>query len=136
MKLLDTTFLIHYYFDTPGATRYKEDHDYEFRTLSINVKEFLVAHTLEKDSPMMMSDFQQEFGFLQIEPYRKQFSFEAAQIEANLRNNGEYKYKCEEDSSFPADILIGGAARDLQSDIVTRNIGDYDIMPSVSVDQY
>jgi predicted nucleic acid-binding protein len=132
MKLADTTFLIHWYGDVERAKEYKSDNNSKkFITTSLNIKEFMVGNIVAGQGPeLTMHQIESEFDWLEIKPYIGPFGFEAAEIEAQLRNQGDY----EED--LVGDILIGGAARDLQADVVTRNTDDFRMMPGVSVDRY
>lgn len=132
MKLLDTTFLIHYYADRDDATEYRNRNDTEtFVTTGVNVKEFVVGHIVAGDGPeLTFHQLQQEFDWVRFEPYIAPFGFEAAAVEAQLRNRDEYEPR------LAGDILIGGAARELQAEVVTQNVDDFNLMPGVDSESY
>lgn len=132
MKLVDTTFLIHHYTGRDDAVDYKEENSSEtFLTTGVNIKEFMIGHIRADYGPeLTMYQIQDEFGWLRIEPFIGAFGFEAAEIEAQLRNSDQYKPR------LAGDILIGGAARELGADVVTKNVSDFEPMPGVSVDEY
>jgi len=132
MKLLDTCFLIRYNYGDDDAEEYRESHPSEtFITTSINVKEFIVGITEAGDgSGLVMWEIKDQFDWIRFETYRDTFGFEAAQIETQLRANGDFEER------LMGDILIGGAARDLQAEIVTENSSDFNMMNGVDYDSY
>lgn len=132
MKLLDTTFLIHYYADREDAVEYWEQNSSEtFVTTGVNIKEFVVGH-IQADIGYELTyhQLQQEFDRVRFHPYIAPFGFEAAAIEAQLRSRGEYEPR------LAGDILIGGAARELQAEVVTQNLDDFNMMPGVDPESY
>lgn len=132
MKLADTTFLIHQYRGRDDAVDYLEENSSEtFVTTGVNIKEFMIGHIRAGYGPeLTMYQIQDEFDWLRIEPYIGAFGFEAAEVEAQLRNSGQYE------PELAGDILIAGAARELRADVVTRNVSDFELMSGVSVDEY
>jgi predicted nucleic acid-binding protein len=97
----------------------------------VNIKEFMIGHIQAGCGPKLtMFQIRDEFDWLRIEPYIGPFGFEAAEVEAQLRNSGDYR------PDLAGDILIAGAARELRADVVTKNESDFDMMPGVNVDKY
>ncbi|MFB6284540.1 MAG: PIN domain-containing protein [Halobacteria archaeon] len=123
MKLLDTTFLVDYYRGKRSVEYYLESSENEdLITSTINLKEILVGVELLDGSP---EETIQDFGWLQIVNYSLDHAREAAKIESELRKDDVHQNKI---NTLMGDILIAGAAQNMDAEVVTRNVEDFELL--------
>jgi hypothetical protein len=133
MKLLDTTFLIHYWAGREAVAEYLEAHeDEDFITTTLNVKEIAVGRELQgKLDPF---EIRSKFGWLEVVPFRMEHSFIAGRMEAELRRDGQLNQ--DKINSLAADTLIAAVARERDASVVTRNTEDFELFDGVGVEAY
>lgn len=131
MKFLDTTFLVDHQNGESRVEDYLANHEDEtLVTSTINLKEIAVGRFILQSPPPSQQDVRNDFGWLQIEPYGLSHGLEAAEIEAELRETGEYQERS------ATDILIAGVAKDLSAAVVTDNTKDFDKFEGVETEPY
>lgn len=133
MKLLDTTFLIHYWAGREDARDYLEQHEEsEFTTTTLNVKELAVGRELqgELDRHELLSTF----DWVRIIPFQTEHAFIAGQLEATLHRDETVNQ--DKINSLTGDALIGAVATELGAPVVTKNSADFDSLDGVSVETY
>lgn len=133
-KLLDTTFLIHYWAGTPAVEDYLDEHEQttEFVTTPINLKEIVVGRTLQgKFDP---TEIHSTFEWVEIIPFEAEHAFHAGALEADLRSNDEHNQ--DKLNSLTADLLIAAVAKALDIPVVTRNTDDFELFDGVDVEAY
>lgn len=129
MKFFDSTFLVDYLRGESAVGTYLEANaDEEFVTSTINFKEVAVGE-LTVDDPTRR-EVLSDFGWLRVESFGPRHAYAAAEIEATLRESGRY------DSSLAGDVLVGGAAKALDTPVVTRNVADFERFDGVDVERY
>ncbi|QPV64943.1 PIN domain-containing protein [Halosimplex litoreum] len=134
MKLLDTTFLAHYYRGDDRVESFLEAHDDEedLVTSAINVEEIAVGvHTVE-DDPSLESVLA-DLGWLTILPFKPEDAFAAARIEAAL--HADETVAQDRINALAGDVLIAGVAENRDATIVTENVDDFEAL-GVSVEAY
>lgn len=133
MKLLDTTFLIDYLGGDPAAETYLSAHeDTEFITTTINLKEIAVGYALQEQ--LDPQELQPTFAWLDIIPFQPQHAIIAGEMEAALHareNPNQAKL-----NALAADTLIAAVAKASGAAVVTRNVDDFELFDSVSVESY
>lgn len=131
MKFLDTTFLIDHQNGEPRAGSYLDGHESEtFVTSTINIKEIAVGRIIVQTPSPSQQDLRNDFDWLHIEPFSLSHTLEAAGIEADLREAGDYR------RDLASDILIGGVAKALNAPVVTQNTSDFALFSGVSTETY
>ncbi|AUX10629.1 PilT protein domain protein [Halalkaliarchaeum desulfuricum] len=133
MKLLDTTFLIHYWAGRETVEGYLETHEEdEFVTTTLNIKELAVGRAMqEKLDPV---EVQTVFGWTTIIPFRQEHAFIAGELEAQLHQNERINQ--DKINSLAADLLIAAVAKETGATVVTQNTEDFQLFDGVSVDVY
>jgi hypothetical protein len=132
-KLLDTTFLIHYWGGRPAAERYLDAHeDAEFCTTAVNLKEIAVGRELQ--SAFDREEILTTFGWLSVVPFAAEDAFAAGQLEAGLRRREEPNQ--DRINALAVDLLVAGVAKRLNAPIVTRNTDDFETFDGVNVESY
>lgn len=133
-KLLDTTFLIHYWAGRGDARAYLEEHedDSEFFTTSINLKEIAVGRTLQ--GQLDREEILSTFGWLTITPFTVDHAFAAGELEAALRNRTELNQ--DKINALAGDLLIAAVAKQAGASVVTANADDFELFDGVTVDTY
>ncbi|WP_123535163.1 type II toxin-antitoxin system VapC family toxin [Halosimplex salinum] len=128
MKLLDTTFLAHYYRGDPRVESFlsaHEDGDEDLFTSTINVEEIAVGvHTVE-DDPSLES-LLADLGWLRVTPFEDEDAFAAAAIEAELLDDdgvGQDRI-----NALAGDVLIAGVADRRDATVVTENVDDFEAL--------
>jgi len=131
MKLLDTTFLVDHQRGDEDVAEFleRQDSNEKLVTSSINLKEIAVGKMMVEEPTPRFDDVLADFGWLTVEPFDETQALEAARVETELRDSGDYE------PSLSADILIAGVARDLNAPVVTRNISDFKKI-GVDVERY
>jgi len=122
MKLLDTTFLVDHQRGNENVAEFLERQDSNENLVmsSINLKEIAVGKIMVEDPTPSFDNVLSDFGWLTVEPFDEAHALEAARIEAELRDSGDYK------PDLSADILIAGVARDIGAPVITRNVSDFE----------
>ena len=133
MKLLDTTFLIHYWAGNQDAKDYLEQHsESEFVTTTLNIKEIAVGRELQ--GKLNRQEILTTFEWLTLIPLQADHAFIAAELEAELhRENSVNQDKI---NALAGDILIAGVAKDMGATVITENTTDFERFDTISVDGY
>ena len=133
MKLLDTTFLIHYWAGNQDAKDYLKQHsESELATTTLNIKEIAVGRELQ--DKLNRQDILTTFEWLTLIPLRADHAFVAAELEAALhRENSVNQDKI---NALAGDILIAGVAKEMGATVVTENTNDFERFDTISVDGY
>lgn len=133
-RVLDTTFLIHYWGGEPRAERYLETHEEEteFLTTTLNLKEIAVGRRLQDafDREGILATF----DWLTIVPFGIDHAFAAGELEATLRRNESLNQ--DRVNSLLGDLLVAAVARDLDAAVVTENVDDFERFDDVAVETY
>jgi predicted nucleic acid-binding protein len=133
-KLLDTTFLIHYWAGRSGAKEYLERHEgeAEFVTTTLNLKEIAVGRELQGafDREGILSTF----GWVALVPFDVEHAFVAGELEAELRRSDGMNQ--DRINSLTGDILIAAVAKESGAAVVTRNTADFELFDGVAVETY
>lgn len=133
MKLLDTTFLIHYWAGREGVKDYLEQNEEcDFTTTTLNIKEIAVGRTLQGkfDRHEILSTFE----WVDIIPFQTEHAFLAGQVEAALHRDESINQ--DKINSLTGDLLIAAVAKDIGATVVTENIDDFEFLDGVSVEAY
>ena len=133
MKLLDTTFLIHYWAGNKSVEAYLETHDEEeFVTTTLNIKEIAVGRAIqEKLDPY---EIHSTFRWTTIIPFQAEHAFAAGKLEAALHQDESINQ--DKINSLAGDLLIASVAKEVGATVVTQNTDDFEIFDGVSVDTY
>lgn len=134
MKLLDTTFLIDYWAGTDDSKSYLEEQEESesFISTTINLKELAVGQALGDElNPFAI---QTTFGWLDFRPFGIEAAFEAASLEAGLRQRPDVNQ--DRVNTVAGDLLIAAIAQVHDSPVVTRDRSDFDLFESVAVESY
>ncbi|WP_424020051.1 PIN domain-containing protein (plasmid) [Halorientalis pallida] len=132
-KLLDTTFLIHYWAGRDAVASYLDAHEDEasFLTTTINLKEIAVGRQLQRQ--LDPAEIRATFDWLEIVPFRPAHAFVAAELEAPLHD--DETTSSAEVNSLAADVLVAAVADEADATVVTRNVADFERL-GVSVEGY
>lgn len=133
-KLLDTTFLVHYWRGEESVAAYLAAHEdaTEFVTTTINVKELAVGRELQGTTDHR--DLLETFGWVRLVPFDVDHALAAARMEAVLR--GDETVDGHEVNALAGDVLIAAVADVLDAPVVTRNTADFERFEGVSVETY
>ena len=134
MKLLDTTFLAHYYRGDDRVESFLDAHDDEedLVTSAINVEEIAVGvHTVE-DDPSLESVLA-DLGWLAVLPFEPADAFAAAGIEAAI--HADETVARDRIDALAGDVLIAGVAENRDATVVTENVDDFEAL-GVPVEDY
>jgi len=133
MKLLDTTFLIHYLAGRKAVEDYLVTHEEEeFVTTTLNIKEIAVGRKLQaKLDPV---EIQTTFEWMTILPFQVEHAFVAGELEAKFHQ--DEKVNQDKINSLSGDLLIGAIAKEAGATVVTRNTDDFQLLDGVSVEGY
>lgn len=133
MKLLDTTFLIHYWAGREGVRDFLERHEEsEFATTTLNIKEIAVGRELQ--GKLDRHEILSKFEWLHIVPIRTEHAFVAGQLEAELQRDDSVNQ--DRINSLTGDVLIAAVATETGATVVTENVDDFEIFDDVSVEPY
>lgn len=133
MKLLDTTFLIHYWGGVDAVKTYLEaNEEAEFLTTTLNIKEIAVGRELQ--GKFDRHEIRSTFGWVSIAPFDVDHAFRAGELEAQLHWNGDLNQ--DKVHSPAGDLLIAAVAKELNATIVTQNAADFELFDGVSVETY
>ena len=133
MKLLDTTFLIHYWAGTEDTGSYLNTHEDEaFITTTLNIKELAVGTELRGD--IDVSDIIPTFEWVDVRPFRTEHALIAGGLEAKLHR--DERVNRDEINALAADLLIAAVALDAGATVVTRNTEDFERFDDLDVEAY
>ena len=133
MKLLDTTFLIHYWGGKGPVRKYLEaNEEEEFITTTINLKEIAVGRALQ--GKLDRAELESAFGWVEVVPIGMGAAINAAELEAELQR--DTAVNGDRTNALAGDLLIAAVARDKNATVVTRNVSDFEQFDGVSVEQY
>jgi predicted nucleic acid-binding protein len=133
MKLLDTTFLIHYWAGRDSVAEYLSAHEEsEFVTTTLNLKEIAVGRELQGSGDR--HEVEATFEWVRVIPFKRDHAFVAGEFEAALRRDETLNQ--DKINSLAADLLIAAVANATGATVVTKNVADFEIFPGVSVDSY
>jgi len=133
MKLLDTTFLIHYWAGRESVKDYLESHpDNEFATTTLNIKE--IATGREIQGKLNRHEIRSQFDWTTIIPFQFAHAIVAGELEAPLHtNDGTNRDKL---NALTGDVLIAAVAKHEGATVVTKNTDDFHRFDGVSVETY
>lgn len=133
MKLLDTTFLIHYWGGIDDAAEYLETHENEeFLTTTLNLKEIAVGRKLQ--GKLDRAEILTTFDWLTLVPFESEHAFVAAELEATLQQRSDVNQ--DRINALAGDILIAAVAEERNATVVTENVRDFSLFEGVPVDTY
>ena len=133
MKLLDTTFLIHYWGGREDAKTYLKEHPHsEFATTTLNIKEIAVGRELQ--NRLNKQEILTRFDWVTLIPFQTEHAFVAGGLEAELhRERGVNQDKI---NALFGDVLIAAVAKEMGATVVTKNVEDFKRFESVPVEDY
>lgn len=133
MKLLDTTFLIHYWAGREEARDYLErNEEFEFATTTLNIKEIAVGRDLQ--GKLDRHEILSTFEWLDVIPFQTEHAFIAGQLEAELHRDESVNQ--DRINSLTGDVLIAAVAEETGATVVSENIDDFEFLGDVSVETY
>ena len=133
MKLLDTTFLIHYWAGRESARNYLErNEEFELTTTTFNIKEIAVGRALQ--GKLDRHEILETFEWVNIIPFQTEHAFLAGQVEAELHRDESVNQ--DKINSLTGDVLITAVAKETGATVVTENKDDFEFLGDVSVDTY
>ena len=133
MKLLDTTFLIHYWAGRQGVKDYLErNEEFELVTTTFNIKEIAVGRALQ--GKLDRHEILETFDWLNIIPFQTEHAFLAGQVKAELYRDESVNQ--DKINSLAGDVLIAAVAKETGATVVTENIDDFEFLGDVSVETY
>lgn len=122
MKLLDTTFLIHYWGGVDATAEYLEKHEeHAFVTTTINLKEIATGRQLQ--GGFNRNELLTTFDWVSIVPFKIDHAITASILEAELRTNDSVTQA--NVNALVADMLIAAVAIEKRCPVVTRNTEDF-----------
>ncbi|THE64913.1 type II toxin-antitoxin system VapC family toxin [Salinadaptatus halalkaliphilus] len=132
-KLLDTTFLIHYWAGLDAVEAFLADTEdtAEFVTTPINLKEIAVGREIQ--GKYDRTEIRSTFEWIDVVPFTSEQAFVAGELEAALRRSNCSQHEI---NSLTADLLIAAAAKTLDTPVVTRNVNDFERLEGVTVEPY
>ncbi|WP_132057917.1 type II toxin-antitoxin system VapC family toxin [Halorussus amylolyticus] len=133
-KLLDTTFLIHYWAGRDAVAEYLEAREdtCEFATTAINLKEIAVGRKLQ--GQFDPREIRSKFEWVRLVPFGVEHAFSAGELEASLREDDDINQQ--KVNALAGDLLIASVAAELGAPVVTRNVEDFELFDGVSVETY
>jgi predicted nucleic acid-binding protein len=133
MKLLDTTFLIHYWGGAEAVADYLSEHEeQEFVTTTLNLKELAVGRALQDE--LDRHEIRSTFDWVRLVPFSVDSAFFAGELEADLYADPDINQ--DKINSLTGDLLIAAVAKETDATVVTRNTGDFELFDGVSVETY
>lgn len=132
-KLLDTTFLVHYWAGDDAAEAYleRDEEDSEFVTTTINMKEIAVGRELQGEFDA--NEILAKFSWVSIIPFEIEHAFRAGLLEAKLWRDESVNR--DEVNVLAGDILIGAVAQQRDATVVTENVDDFETI-GIDVEAY
>jgi predicted nucleic acid-binding protein len=133
MKLLDTTFLVHYWGGVDDVANYLAAHEEAgFVTTTLNLKEIAVGRELQ--GKLDRAEIRSTFEWVRIVEFTLEHAFLAGELEATLhRDAGVNQDKI---NALAGDLLIAAVARAENATVVTENTADFERFDGVSVESY
>lgn len=133
-KLLDTTFLIHYWGGDPGVEEYLETHEEtaEFAATTLNLKEVAVGRRLQGEFDRQ--ELESTFNWVRLVPFDVEHAFLASGFEADLHRRENVNQ--DRVNALAGDLLIAAVAKALDAPVVTRNVDDFELFEGVDVETY
>jgi tRNA(fMet)-specific endonuclease VapC len=128
MKVVDSTFLIDYYRKRAVIKQYLANNEETIVASTVTFAELAVGEILARDESK--EEILSDLGWLDIRPFTVEHAYEAAWIEAALRDCGDYE------EQLTNDIQIAGAARALDVPVVTRNTDHFERFDGVDIESY
>jgi len=133
MKLLDTTFLIHYWGGDDAVASYLNAHeDSEFITTTLNIKEIAVGRELQ--GQLSRPEIRSTFDWIRIVPFEAEHAFIAGELEATLHRDESVNR--DNITALAGDLLIASLAKEQNATVVTENTVDFEGFDGVSVEGY
>ncbi len=133
MKLLDTTFLIHYWAGRESVKEYLEAHaDHEFATTTLNLKEIATGRALQ--GKLNRHEIRSQFAWTTIIPFQFAHAIAAGELEAPLHT--DERTNQDKINALTGDVLIGAVAKHEGATVVTKNAADFQRFDGVSVETY
>jgi len=133
MKLLDTTFLIHYWAGRESAREYLErNEEFELTTTTLNIKEIAVGRALQ--GKLDRHEILETFEWVNIIAFQTEHAFLAGQVEAELHRDESVNQ--DKINSLTGDVLIAAVAKETGATVVTENNDDFEFLGDVSVETY
>ncbi len=133
MKLLDTTFLIHYWAGRESAGEYLDSHEEsEFVTTTLNIKEIAVGRELQ--GQLDRHEIEERFDWVEILPFRTDHAIRAGQLEAELHRDESVNQ--DKINALAGDLLIAAVAKETGATVVTENVADFEFFDGVSAESY
>lgn len=134
MKLLDTTFLIHYWAGKDAVADYlsQNEDENEFVTTVINIKEIATGRKLQ--GACDREEILTTFGWIRILPFRVEDAFLAGELEADFHQDSDVNQ--DKINSLAGDLLIGAVAKRTGATVVTKNTADFEQLDGVDVESY
>ncbi len=132
-KLLDTTFLIHYWRGLDKIADYLEKHEEsKFITTTLNIKEIAVGRALQEK--LDQYEISSTFNWIDIIPFDINHAFHASKLEAKLYQNPDINQ--DRINSLTGDLLIAAIAKEKKATVVTQNTDDFELFDDVYVESY
>jgi predicted nucleic acid-binding protein len=133
MRLLDTTFLIHYWAGREDVRDYLErNEEFELTTTAINIKEIAVGRAIQGE--LDRHEILETFDWVDVIPFRTEHAFLAGQVEAELHRDESVNQ--DKINSLTGDVLIAAVAKETGATVVTENTDDFESLDDVSVETY
>lgn len=133
MKLLDTTFLIHYWGGMDTVADYlTANEDVEFCTTTLNIKEIAVGRELQ--GQLSRPEIESTFDWVTIVPFTIDHAMIAGELEAALHRDTQINQ--DKINSLAGDLLIAAVAKERNATVVTQNTADFDLFDGVSTETY
>jgi hypothetical protein len=133
MKLLDTTFLIHYWAGHENVREYlARNEESEFVTTTLNVKELAVGRELQ--GKLDRHELLSRFEWVEVLPFWTEHAFVAGELEARLHRDEDVNR--DRINSLMGDVLIAAVAKAAGATVVTENTDDFAVLEGVPVEGY
>ena len=133
MKLLDTTFLIHYWAGKQPVREYLEAHkEHEFCTTTLNLKEIAVGQALRGE--LDRQEIAATFDWVTVRPFEREHAFAASELEATLHETAGVNQ--DKINALAADVLIAAVAKTENATVVTKSVADFEQFEGVAVETY
>ncbi|MFB6228264.1 MAG: type II toxin-antitoxin system VapC family toxin [Halobacteriales archaeon] len=133
MKLLDTTFLIHYWAGREATKEYlARNEEREFLTTTLNIKEIAVGRALQ--GKLDQHEILSTFDWVTLVPFRIEHAIIAGELEAQLHRDETVNQ--DKRNALTGDVLIAAIAKETGATVVTENTDDFEPLPNISVEMY
>lgn len=133
-KLLDTTFLIHYWGGRERAESYLEANEAssDFLTTTLNLQEIAIGLEFSGDlDPVTVGTV---FDWVEFVPFEPKHAYEAARLETTIRRDDSING--DKLNELTADVLIAAVGKHRNATIVTENVEDFELIDGVDVESY